>query len=99
MNLFVLDLDQFNDAQSATMFDRVPGQSTYERDMLKKGHGHPLWNTEPDVSAPPAYRQTGISVGDVGILNPSGTFSYLLISFWMPTTPVTPVSYPRDLCL
>ena len=77
------------------MFDRVPGQSIYERDMLKKGHGHPLWNPEPDVFAPPAYRQTGISVGDVGILNPFGTFSYLFNIFLDADNPCNPSELPE----
>lgn len=80
---------------SATMSDRVPGQSTYQREMLKKGHGHPLWNPEPDVFAPPAYRQTGVSVGDVGILCPSGTFRYLFNVFLDADNPCNPSELPE----
>lgn len=77
------------------MSDRVPGQSTYVREMVKKGHGHPLWNPEPDVSSPLAYRQTGISVGDVGILYPSGNFGYLFNIFLDANHPCNPSELPE----
>ncbi|PBK66352.1 hypothetical protein ARMSODRAFT_856095, partial [Armillaria solidipes] len=41
------------------------------------GHGYPLWIPEPDYSLPDAYRDKGVSVGDLGILTEDGGFDFL----------------------
>jgi hypothetical protein len=36
-----------------------------------------LWMPQPSADAPPSYDDKGVSVGDVGILTPSGGFDFL----------------------
>jgi len=42
-----------------------------------KGRGFPLWIPEPNKRLPRAYRKKGVNIGDVGIVTPSGAFSFL----------------------
>jgi len=41
-----------------------------------KERGSPLWHPEPN-SYPGVYKQQGVSIGDVGLLLPSGGFHFL----------------------
>ena len=50
---------------------------TYARQILKKGHDHPLWIPEPSQSLTSAYIERGFSIGDVGIFTDEGSFEYL----------------------
>ncbi len=49
----------------------------YTKLLLRRGHGYPLWIPEPDYSLPDAYRDKGVSVGDLGILTEDGGFDFL----------------------
>ena len=49
----------------------------YERHLWLKGRGFPLWIPEPNKRLPRVYRKKGINIGDVGIITPSGGFSFL----------------------
>jgi hypothetical protein len=53
---------------------------TYTRGLFPKGHGYPLWDPEPDDNLWTHLREywdKGVSIGDVGIITPHGTFDYL----------------------
>lgn len=45
--------------------------------LLPLKHGYPLYRPEPDYGLPRAYRNHGISIGDVGIIKPEGYFDFL----------------------
>ncbi|KAH6911892.1 hypothetical protein BKA70DRAFT_1422605 [Coprinopsis sp. MPI-PUGE-AT-0042] len=56
----------------------LPASNTvYERHLLQHRHGFPLWMPQPTADAPPSYDDKGVSVGDVGIITPSGGFDFL----------------------
>jgi hypothetical protein len=40
-------------------------------------HGYPLWVPKPDDNLCAAYRERGISIGDVGIITADGEFDFL----------------------
>lgn len=45
--------------------------------MLPKGYGYPLWIPQSNMRLPVPYRQTGVCIGDVGIITPEGAFDCL----------------------
>ncbi len=49
----------------------------YRRLLARSGHGYPLWIPEPDDTLPQEYRQSGISIGDVGLLTDEGGFDFI----------------------
>ena len=49
----------------------------YARLLLPKGNGFPIWNPDPDHNLPDDYRQNGIRIGDVGIINRDGRWDFL----------------------
>ncbi|PPQ98748.1 hypothetical protein CVT24_003445 [Panaeolus cyanescens] len=49
----------------------------YERHMLSKGRGYPLWIPECSMGLSVGKRRLGISVGDVGLVTSAGGFSFL----------------------
>ncbi|KAF6750827.1 hypothetical protein DFP72DRAFT_909439 [Ephemerocybe angulata] len=57
--------------------DTLAGNIIYERQLLQKKHGFPLWIPHPNMRLPKSYTDKGVSVGDVGIVTPYGSFDYL----------------------
>ncbi|KAJ2923136.1 hypothetical protein H1R20_g13958, partial [Candolleomyces eurysporus] len=55
----------------------LASNTIYERQLLQKKHGFPLWIPHPNVRLPKSYTDKGVSVGDVGIITPHGAFDYL----------------------
>ncbi|KIK60373.1 hypothetical protein GYMLUDRAFT_167733, partial [Collybiopsis luxurians FD-317 M1] len=54
----------------------------YARALLLAKRGYPLWKPKPQgVRLPETYKQEGVRIGDVGILNGFGGFSYLFNVF------------------
>ena len=51
--------------------------SRYERHLLVKKHGFPLWAPQPHSGLPLSYRRKGVSIGDVGIITQEGYFDFL----------------------
>ncbi|KAF9546375.1 hypothetical protein CPC08DRAFT_379004 [Agrocybe pediades] len=48
----------------------------YYRNLITKRRGSPLWIPEPPYNLPTHYQQMGVSIGDVGVLSPSGSFDF-----------------------
>ncbi|KIM76638.1 hypothetical protein PILCRDRAFT_643331 [Piloderma croceum F 1598] len=49
----------------------------YARQLLPKQYGYPLFVPEPYDNLPEEYRARGASIGDVGIIMPDGSFSFV----------------------
>ncbi|KAL1714623.1 hypothetical protein EV715DRAFT_209295 [Schizophyllum commune] len=50
---------------------------TYAYNLLPTREGYPLWVPEPFDNLPESYRETGVRIGDVGIISKEGAFSTL----------------------
>jgi hypothetical protein len=50
---------------------------TYQRLLLPKGEGVPLYFPDLYDSLPTACRERGVSIGDVGIVTEDGSFDFL----------------------
>jgi hypothetical protein len=49
----------------------------YAESLFPKGYGYPLWLPEPNEYLPEEYQESGIRIGDVGLVRPDGSFDYL----------------------
>jgi len=67
----------------------------YERHLWLKGRGFPLWIPEPNKRLPLVYRKKGINIGDVGIVTPSGGFSFLFNICAPSDSPINPRLLPE----
>lgn len=56
--------------------DCSPSHLIYAEHLSTKGRGRALWIPEPSLNLPPEYREQGVSIGDVGIIKPSGSFDF-----------------------
>ncbi|KAE9404778.1 hypothetical protein BT96DRAFT_916660 [Gymnopus androsaceus JB14] len=53
----------------------------YARLLLPHSHGYPFWIPEPNEALPTEYINTGISVGDLGLVRQDGGFDFLFNIF------------------
>ena len=60
----------------------------YTRNLLPLREGFPLWIPEPDANLPMCYKETGVRIGDVGILGTDGRFQFMLNLCSAPDDPV-----------
>lgn len=60
----------------------------YARLLLPKRLGFPLWNPTPDNNLPSEYRESGIGIGDVGIITMDGEFDFLFNICVPPDHPI-----------
>ncbi|KAF4617806.1 hypothetical protein D9613_006181 [Agrocybe pediades] len=67
----------------------------YERHLLLKGRGFPLWIPEPNRNLPMPYQRQGISIGDVGIVSYTGSFSFLFNICLPADHPINPEDLPE----
>ncbi|KAJ3976802.1 hypothetical protein EV361DRAFT_209266 [Lentinula raphanica] len=70
----------------------------YARLLLPRKRGYPLWDPKPREGGllPEEYRQSGVQIGDVGILNDSGGFDYLFNVCLPPSHPVNAGRVPPN---
>ena len=68
----------------------------YERLLISKGRGFPLWVPDPNQALPLDYRRTGVRIGDVGIINDTGGFSFLFNICLPRDHPVNPRDLPEN---
>lgn len=64
-------------ATDDTTVEEQSANAIYERQLLQKKHGFPLWIPQPNTELPESYQQTGASIGDVGLITSYGAFDYL----------------------
>jgi len=60
-----------------------------------KKRGFPLWIPEPNNNLPISYQRQGVNIGDVGIVTPSGGFSFLFNICLPPGDPINPSELPE----
>jgi len=53
-----------------------PPIHVYIEHLSTECRGYPLWIPEPSWNLPTEYRARGVSIGDVGIIKPSGAFDF-----------------------
>lgn len=54
----------------------IAASQIYARQLLPQKRGYPLFVPEPSERLPDAYRQKGVSIGDVGIIQQDGSFAF-----------------------
>lgn len=65
--------------------------------LLPQGRGYPLWKPKADSShLPEKYRQEGVHIGDVGILNEFGGFEFLFNACHPADDPLNIAGVPPD---
>ena len=67
----------------------------YERHLILKNRGFPLWIPGPKRSLHLDYRRTGVRIGDVGIITPDGGFSFFFNICLPHDHPVNPRILPE----
>jgi len=67
----------------------------YAQHLLRKQRGFPLYIPEPNRRLSIEYRRQGVNIGDVGIITPSGAFSFLFNICLPASHPVNPPTLPE----
>ncbi|KIK52196.1 hypothetical protein GYMLUDRAFT_265538 [Collybiopsis luxurians FD-317 M1] len=68
----------------------------YVRLLAPTKHGYPLWHSTSDRNLPLEYRQTGVEIGDVVVLDDFGGFSYLFNACRSADNPVNARRVPPN---
>ncbi|KAF4617807.1 hypothetical protein D9613_006180 [Agrocybe pediades] len=94
------DDDRLNELRNRNMqaVMQLPVQRSneiYERHLLLKGRGFPLWIPEPNKNLSMIYQRQGISIGDVGLVTYAGSFSFLFNICLPADHPVNPRVMPE----
>ncbi|KAF8802246.1 hypothetical protein BYT27DRAFT_6773812 [Phlegmacium glaucopus] len=69
---------------------------TYERHLMLKGRGFPLWIPQANIRLPIPYRAKGICIGDVGIVTAFGGFDFLFNICRARDDPINPGDLPDN---
>jgi len=67
----------------------------YSSQLLTKKRGYPLWVPGPGMQLPIEYRRQGVSIGDVGIITPTGKFDFLFNIFLPAHDPINDGMVPQ----
>ena len=68
----------------------------YKHHLWLKGCGFPLWIPEPNKWLLRVYQKKGINIGDIGIITPSGGFSFLFNICVPSDNPINPRLLPEE---
>lgn len=68
----------------------------YANLLSPKRDGFALWIPEPNKNLPFSYQRKGVQIGDVGIIKPSGCFSFIFNVCVPRDHPINPRSLPED---
>lgn len=67
----------------------------YARQLLSQKLGYPLFIPEPSANLPAQFRRRGVSIGDVGIIMPNGSFNYVFSVCAAADDPVNYLGVPQ----
>jgi len=81
--------------RSQTKLVMKSSNEIYEHHLFHERRGFPLWIPEPNKRSPLAYRQEGITIGDVGIITPAGAFIFLFNICVPSDNPINPRLLPE----
>ncbi|KAF8802243.1 hypothetical protein BYT27DRAFT_7173426 [Phlegmacium glaucopus] len=68
----------------------------YERHLMLKGRGFPLWIPQANIHLPIPYRAKGVCIGDVGIVTAFGGFDFLFNICRARDDPINPEALPDN---
>ncbi|KAF5375311.1 hypothetical protein D9757_009681 [Collybiopsis confluens] len=77
-------------------FDSLNEIEEYVQSLLPQKRGYPLWSPKPGDWLPPAFREEGVRIGDVGIVTEMGQFDYLFNTCLPADDPVNQGRVPHD---
>ncbi|KAF9256485.1 hypothetical protein L218DRAFT_194165 [Marasmius fiardii PR-910] len=78
------------------MDKEIQASQIYSRVLYSRRRGCALWVPEPNNDLPPAYLETGVQIGDVGILRADGRFSFIFNACCPASDPVNRYGVPDD---
>ena len=81
--------------QTVTSGSRLPYE-IYATHLAPKRPGWALWMPEPNNNLPSPCRKKGVQLGDVGIIAPDGTFSFIFNMCVSRDDPINPRSLPEE---
>jgi hypothetical protein len=81
---------------STTIYSPQNSNIIYEQRLGLKKRGFPLWIPEPNRQLPMPYQRRGVDIGDVGIITPSGGFSFLFNICLPRDSPLNPDDLPEE---
>jgi hypothetical protein len=79
---------------NVTDMSQAPSE-VYVRQLLPKKYGYPLFIPAPHNNLPREYRNRGTSIGDVGIIKPNGSFSFVFSICTPAGSPVNCFGVPQ----
>ena len=101
VNRFPSDLNPTYDSEDLHDHDDIAtipraDHEIYASQLLIKKRGYPLWVPGPGRQLPIEYRREGITIGDVGIINPLGDFDFLFNVFQSANGPINRGLIPQN---
>ena len=73
-----------------------PWNEVYEAHLEPNRRGYALWIPEPNKNLPLPYQRIGVRIGDIGIIKPSGAFSFIFNICVSRDDPINPPSLPEE---
>ena len=95
MGTFVENFRKFTLLQQSTSKTKTWNE-VYETHLAPNRRGYPLWIPEPNKNLPLPYQRKGVQIGDIGIFDPPGTFSFIFNICVSRDDPINPRSLPED---
>ena len=68
---------QSSDVEDEECIEEQCSNAIYERQMLTKKRGFPLWIPQPNTRGPLTHRRKGVNIGDLGRVTVYGAFDVL----------------------
>jgi hypothetical protein len=70
----------------------------YCNQLLHQRRGFPLHRPEPRQTLPQEYRRTGVAIGDVGRITPTGSFDFFFNIYLPADHPINDNNVPENFC-
>ncbi|KAF9074531.1 hypothetical protein BDP27DRAFT_1288054 [Rhodocollybia butyracea] len=83
-------------ARTCLVNSTMAENEVYARLLFRKQRGYALWKPKPDERLPEPYKQEGVRIGDVGVLNEFGGFDDLFNACLPADHPINAGRVPPD---